>query len=98
MSVTTYTATAPRVTSTTSIGSLLGAGLVATALASGATSIVAAAGNAAGISLDIAGAPIPVQGFAMLTAIFSVIGLVLAAFCPGWPAARAARSSARRWC
>ncbi|HVH24848.1 MAG TPA: DUF6069 family protein [Pseudonocardia sp.] len=75
----TYTAThttAPRPTAST--GSLLGAGVVATALASGATTIVAATGNAAGISLDIAGAPIPVQGFATLTAFFSLIGLVLA--------------------
>jgi hypothetical protein len=71
----TYIA-APRVTTTT--GSLLGSGVVATALASGATSIVAAAGNAAGISLDIAGAPIPVLGFATATAFFSLIGLVLA--------------------
>ena len=34
--------------------------------------------SAAGISLDVAGAPIPVSGFATLTAIFSLIGLVLA--------------------
>ncbi len=39
---------------------------------------VAAAGQAAGISLDVGGAPIPVPGFATLTAFFSVIGLVLA--------------------
>jgi hypothetical protein len=71
----TYT-TVPGVTTTT--GSLIGAGVVATALASVATSIVAAAGHAAGISLDIGGAPIPVQGFAVLTTFFSLIGLVLA--------------------
>jgi hypothetical protein len=69
-------ATAPR--ATTSICSLLGAGVAATALASIATPIVAAAGHAAGISLDISGQPIPVLGFATLTAFFSVIGLVLA--------------------
>ena len=71
----TYT-TVPGVTTTT--GSLIGAGVVATALASVATSIVAAAGQAAGISLDIGGAPIPVQGFAVLTTFFSLVGLVLA--------------------
>jgi hypothetical protein len=72
----TYTTTVPGVTTTT--GSLIGAGVVATALASVATSIVAAAGQAAGISLDIGGAPIPVQGFAVLTTFFSLVGLVLA--------------------
>lgn len=76
MSTTTYT-TAPRVTPT--IGSLVGHGLAAVVLASGATAAVAAAGQAAGISVDIGGAPIPVTGFATLTAFFSVIGLVLAA-------------------
>src|SRR5512132_1197296 len=72
---TTYT-TVPGVTTTT--GSLIGTGVAATALASVATSIVAAAGHAAGISLDVGGAPIPVQGFAVLTAFFSLVGLVLA--------------------
>jgi hypothetical protein len=75
MSTTTYTA-APRVTAST--GSLVGHGLGATVLASGATMAVAAVGQAAGISLDVGGAPIPVLGFATLTAFFSVIGLVLA--------------------
>lgn len=69
--------TVPAVTATTA--SLLGSGVVAAALASGATSIVAAAGHAAGISLDLGGAPIPVSGFAVLTAFFSLVGLVLAA-------------------
>ena len=68
-------ATAPR---TTTIGSLIGTGLLATVVASAATPVVAAAGLAAGISLDIAGAPIPVPGFATLTAFFSLIGVVLA--------------------
>ena len=35
--------------------------------------------HAGGISLDISGAPIPVTGFAMLTAIFSLVGLAIAA-------------------
>jgi hypothetical protein len=76
MSTTTYPTTSPRVTAST--GSLVGHGLGATVLASGATVAVAAAGQVAGISLDVGGAPIPVLGFATLTAFFSVIGLVLA--------------------
>jgi hypothetical protein len=57
---------------------LIVAGLVATAAAGLATSTVAAIGHAAGISLDVSGAPIPVPGFAMLTVVFSLVGLVLA--------------------
>jgi hypothetical protein len=72
---TTTIAATPRVTSTRS---LLGTGVVATALASVSTPVVAAAGRAAGISLDIGGASIPLLGFANLTAFFSLIGLVLA--------------------
>ena len=66
---------APRVASTRSV---LGSGVVATAVATAATPVVAATGRAAGISLDIAGAPIPLLGFANLTAFFSLIGLALA--------------------
>ena len=68
--------TVPSISATT--GSLVATGVAAAALASGATTIVAAAGNAAGISLDVGGAPIPVLGFAVLTAVFSLVGLVLA--------------------
>ncbi|OLT05562.1 hypothetical protein BJF90_00325 [Pseudonocardia sp. CNS-004] len=74
------TVTAP--TATTSFvptaGSLLRGGAVATVLAGAATMAVAVVGRAAGISVDIAGAPIPVPGFATLTVIFSVIGLLIA--------------------
>jgi hypothetical protein len=58
---------------------LVATGLVATAGAAGATVLVAAAGRAAGISLEVAGAPIPLAGFATMTVICSIIGLVLAA-------------------
>lgn len=58
--------------------SLVVGGLVATVVASVATSAVAALGLAAGISLDVSGGAIPVSGFATLTAIFSVIGLLIA--------------------
>ena len=67
--------TAPR---TSTLSSLVVTGLAATAAASVATPLVAAAGHAAGISLDIGGAPIPVLGFATLTTFFSVVGVVLA--------------------
>jgi len=86
---TTIIAAAPRITSTRS---LLAAGAVATVVASAATPVVAAAGLAAGISLDIAGAPIPVPGFATLTAFFSVIGLAIAVVL-----ARMARHPRRVW-
>src|SRR5204862_389173 len=59
-------------------GSLVGTGALATALACVATPTVAAAGSATGISLDVGGAPIPVLGFATLTAFFSLIGVILA--------------------
>lgn len=64
---------------TTKTGSLTRTGVAAAALASVATMAVAAAGRTAGISLDVGGAPIPILGFAMLTAVFSLIGLALAA-------------------
>lgn len=79
MTTTTSTPSTVRTAPATSIRRMLAAGAVATVVASVATASVAAAGNAAGIGLDVAGAPIPVTGFATLTAIFSVVGLVLAA-------------------
>ena len=59
-------------------GSLLRGGAAATVVAAAATAAVAAAGQAVGISLDVAGAPIPASGFATLTVMFSVIGLFIA--------------------
>lgn len=61
-----------------SVGSLLLAGSAATIAAAAATSVVAAAGQAAGISTAVGGAPIPTSGFAVLTVMFSVLGLVIA--------------------
>ena len=84
MSVTTATTaastTTPSTTTSTapSVKSLLGGGLAAVAVASVATAALAGVGRAAGISLEVAGAPIPVVGFATLTAMFSVVGLLLA--------------------
>ncbi len=66
------------VTTLTPVKPLIAGGLLATAVAAVATSAVAAAGDLAGISLAAGGEQIPVAGFAMLTAVFSVLGLVLA--------------------
>jgi len=70
--------TAARPIPTATVGSLLLAGSAATVAAAVATALVAAGGQAVGISLNVSGAPIPVPGFAVLTAIFSVLGLVIA--------------------
>ena len=77
---TTAVKTASAVTTTARSGyaRLTVAGVAATAVASVATAAVAAAGSAAGISLQVNGGPIPVQGFGTLTALFSLVGLVLA--------------------
>ncbi|XVQ15504.1 DUF6069 family protein [Spirillospora sp. CA-255316] len=72
MSVTTTAAT------TAPAKSLITGGLTAVAVAAAATPAVAAVGEFAGISLVVSGAPIPLSGFAVLTVIFSVVGLVLA--------------------
>jgi uncharacterized protein DUF6069 len=79
MTVTTTTParTAPAVV-TAPAKSVVSGGLIAAGFAALATSFVAAAGDVFGISLAVHGAPIPVPGFAVLTAIFSVVGLVLA--------------------
>jgi hypothetical protein len=74
----TTTVNATRATTST-IGALIRTGVIAAVAASAATMAVAAAGHAAGISLDMGGAPIPVAGFGVLTAAFSLIGVVIAA-------------------
>jgi hypothetical protein len=78
MTTVTTTRTTTR-TAGSSILTLIGTGVAATAAASAATMIVAAAGKAAGIGLEVGGAPIPVSGFGVLTAVFSLVGLILAA-------------------
>lgn len=72
------TITAPAATVRPTVGSLLLTGAGATVAAAVATSLVAAAGQAVGVSTAISGLPIPVEGFATLTVIFSVVGLVIA--------------------
>jgi hypothetical protein len=71
-------ATAPTAAGRPTVGSLLLTGAGATVAAAVATSLVAAAGQAVGVSTAISGLPIPVEGFATLTVIFSVVGLVIA--------------------
>ncbi|HZC27395.1 MAG TPA: DUF6069 family protein [Actinopolymorphaceae bacterium] len=66
------------------IAALIGTGLAAATVASAATMTVAAAGHAVGVSLDMSGAPIPVTGFGVLTAGFSLVGLVLAVALARW--------------
>ena len=65
-------------TATSTIGSLIGFGVAASVAASVATMTVSAVGHAAGISLDMGGVAIPVTGFGTLTAVFSLVGVVLA--------------------
>ena len=57
---------------------LLGTGLLVVALAGVVTTTIAAVGRAAGISLDMAGEPIPVPAFGMLTVVFGLVGVLLA--------------------
>jgi hypothetical protein len=81
--VSTTTTTATHATTTTApaapgLGSLLLTGSVATVAAAAATAVVAAAGQAAGLRTAVGGAPIPTSGFAVMTLIFAVLGLVIA--------------------
>jgi hypothetical protein len=78
MSVATATTVETAPTATPGYGALLLTGAAATVAASLATAVVAAGGLVIGLSTDISGAPIPVPGFAVLTAMFSVVGLVIA--------------------
>ncbi|MFG1658221.1 DUF6069 family protein [Micromonospora chersina] len=75
--MTTTANTTPATTS--SFGVMIRNGVLAAIAASAATMAIAAAGHAAGVSLDLGGAPIPVAGFGVLTAAFSLVGVVIAA-------------------
>ncbi len=86
------TTTTPTTTRTTAVPTgtrapwapLLRAGLPAVLLAAVATSGTAAAGRAAGTSLDVAGEPIPVLGFGVLTVVFGLVGVLLAVALSRW--------------
>jgi hypothetical protein len=73
---------------------LIATGAVAAVAASAATMTVAATGHAAGISLNMGGVPIPVTGFGVLTAVFSLVGVVLAVIL-AYKAARPRRAFVR---
>jgi hypothetical protein len=77
------TATATRA-SGRRVAPLLRRGLPAVLLAGVATTTLAAAGRAAGISLAVAGEPIPVPGFGVLTVAFGLVGVLLAVALSRW--------------
>ncbi|OIJ24556.1 DUF6069 family protein [Nocardioides luteus] len=54
-------------------------GVAATVAATAVVTALAATASAAGVSFETAGSPIPLLGFAQLTAFFSLIGVAMAA-------------------
>jgi len=84
MSITTNTPTATTTAPVARTLPLVRDGLAATAVAAVATAAVAAAGEVAGIGAVVGGMPIPASGFAVLTAIFSVVGVLLALGLSRW--------------
>ncbi len=71
---------------------LVRAGVMATAIAMIATTIVGALVRAAGVDFELpGGGPIPWYGFGGLTGIFSVVGIVIAAALLRWSARPAER-------
>jgi hypothetical protein len=65
-------------THTASQAGLWRTGLVATVAAAAATTVLAAIASAADVPLEIEGEEIPVAGFATITVLWSVVGVVLA--------------------
>ena len=78
ITVTTPAATTTATSAAPSLGSLLLTGAAATVAAALAAAGTALAGGAVGVGAEIAGAPIPTAGFAVLTVVFSLVGLVIA--------------------
>lgn len=79
MTVTTATETFPSSTRTDAPArGLWRTGVVATVAAAAATTIVAAIASAADVPLAVDGEEIPVAGFATMTAMWSVVGIVMA--------------------
>ena len=75
----TLTPTTPSTTATTVTRSLWRTGMRAGATAAVATVAVAGIAHAAGVSLDTApGEAIPLIGFAQLTLVFTVVGILIA--------------------
>lgn len=84
MTITTLQSSTPTTSRATRLWST---GLAAGLAAAAATSAVAAAGHAAGVSLDVSGEPIAVPGFAVVTLVFALVGLAIAAGIRRWAAA-----------
>ncbi|MEU8379525.1 DUF6069 family protein [Streptosporangium sp. NPDC048865] len=72
---------------------LVGTGLAATLAATAATTLAAALARAAGVGFEIpeSGETIPLAGFAVVTGLFSVVGLVIAVALLRWSARPAGR-------
>jgi hypothetical protein len=68
----------------TSRRALWGPGLLAGVLASVATTVIAAVARAADVPLEVDGEPIPLLGFAQLTMMSVVLGVVIAAALRRW--------------
>jgi hypothetical protein len=68
-------------------------GLVATVAAMAATTLAAALAGAAGVDFEIpdGGETVPLPGFAVVTGLFSVVGVVIAAALRRWSARPAGR-------
>ena len=81
MSTTTLVPTTrDSLTATTQVRTVWSYGVAAAAVASVATTVLAAVASAAGVSFaDHTGASIPIAGFAELTLVFSLIGVGIAA-------------------
>ncbi|WP_405617160.1 DUF6069 family protein [Streptomyces sp. NBC_01511] len=79
ISIAPATAESASTTTTTSRRALWLPGFGFAAGGAVAATVVAAVADAAGVSLEIAGAPIPLLGFTQLAFVFSVVGIALAA-------------------
>jgi hypothetical protein len=75
----TATLTDARTATTTTRSALVVPGIAAAVASAAATTTVAATARAAGVALAAEGEQIPLLGFAQITFLFSVVGLILAA-------------------
>ena len=81
--MTTTLTTTPVTTSTSVAGvrPLWRAALVSGAVAAAVTTTIAAVAEAAGVSFESDGEPIPLLGFAQMTLLGTLLGLAIARFC-----------------
>ncbi|WP_156411698.1 DUF6069 family protein [Nocardioides sp. Soil805] len=84
---------APPSRRTGGLRSLLVTGVLATLAAMAATTLAAALAGAAGVDFEVpeGGEAIPLPGFATMTGLFSLVGVVIAAGLQRWSARPAAR-------